>query len=241
MEKLRINRFLSAAGYCSRREADRLIHEGRVLLNGKTAEPGSQVSAEDIVTVDNMQVCLSERHILLLFYKPRGIVSSTVSQRGEPNVVDYLSYSSRVYPVGRLDKESEGLLLMTNQGKLADQLLRAANYHEKEYEVDVDRLVTKPFLEKMAGGVPILNTVTRPCRIWKTGKKSFRIILTQGLNRQIRRMCEACGYHVVRLKRVRIVNLTLDGLEPGQYREASRKEWEGLLDALEGDRTVFHQ
>ena len=229
---IRINKFLSETGVCSRREADRLIASGRVSVNGHAAEPGERISSEDDVLVDGKKVTKEERRVLLLFYKPRGIVCSTRKQRQETTVTEYLKYPLRIYPIGRLDKESEGLLLMTNQGDLVNRIMRAGNRHEKEYLVTVDRPVTDEFLKNMASGVPILDTVTRPCTVERTGKKSFRIILTQGLNRQIRRMCEYFGYHVTTLKRIRIMNLTLDGIPEGGYREISSEEWRTLTSML---------
>ena len=210
---IRINKYLSAAGVCSRREADQLTDAGRVFLDGRP------VKAET-------------RQVLLLFYKPRGIVCSTKKQRQETTVTEFLDYPVRVYPVGRLDKDSEGLLLLTNQGDLVNRIMRAGNYHEKEYEVTVDKKITETFIRKMSSGVPILGTVTRPCTVYKTGDKSFSIILTQGLNRQIRRMCEYLGYHVCTLKRIRIMNLTLDGLKCGEYREICGDEWKKLNELI---------
>ena len=233
-EKIRINKFLSDAGVCSRREADRLTEEGRVTVNGETASTGMKISPEDRICIDGKPVTIQKKKILLLFNKPRGIVCSTKQQREEMTVTEYLDYPVRIYPVGRLDKESQGLLLLTNEGSLVNRIMKAGNYHEKEYQVTVNRPVTPEFIRGMSGGVPILDTVTRPCQVIKTGKNSFRIILTQGLNRQIRRMCEYFGYKVVTLKRVRIMNLTLDGLEEGKYREitpAERKKLEEMLSS----------
>ena len=201
-EKIRINKYLSEAGFCSRREADSLIQNGRVTVEGHKAEP--------------------EEKVLLLFHKPRGVVCSTKKQRQETTVTEYLNYPVRIYPIGRLDKESEGLLLLTNQGDLVNKIMRAGNYHEKEYLVTVNKPVDGEFVKKMSSGIPILDTITRPCFVEKTGRNSFRIILTQGLNRQIRRMCEYLGYHVCTLKRIRIMNLTLDGLKCGEYREIEK-------------------
>jgi len=226
--KIRINKYLSEAGFCSRREADSLIQDGRVTVEGHKAEPGEKISPDMIVSVDGKPVKKVEKKVLLLFYKPRGVVCSTKKQRQETTVTEYLNYPVRIYPVGRLDKESEGLLLLTNQGDLVNKIMRAGNYHEKEYLVTVNKPVTDGFVKKMSSGVPILDTVTRPCFVEKTGKNSFRIILTQGLNRQIRRMCEYLGYQVLTLKRIRIMDLTLDGLKEGEYREATRIEWENL-------------
>ena len=232
MEKIRINKYLSDAGICSRREADRLIQDGRVTVDGHIALQGERVSSEAEVYLDGVKAVKEERRVLLLFYKPRGIVCSTKKQRQEMTVTEYLNYPVRIYPVGRLDKESEGLLLMTNQGDLVNRIMRAGNRHEKEYLVTVNKPFDDEFLEKMAAGVSILDTITRPCMITRIGKKSFRIILTQGLNRQIRRMCEYFGYQVTSLKRVRIMNLTLDGIREGSYREITPSEWKVLSGML---------
>ena len=229
-EKMRINKYLAFHGVCSRREADVLIGEGRVRINGRAAVNGDRVSETDEVTLDEEPVRQADPPVILLFNKPRGVVCSTRRQRDETTVTEYLHYPVRIFPVGRLDKDSEGLLLLTNRGELSDRILRGSNYHEKEYRVTVDRPVTDDFLLRMASGVPILNTVTRPCKVERTGKKSFRIILTQGLNRQIRRMCEVLGYQVLDLKRVRILNLELGDLKDGEYREISRKEYEELKE-----------
>lgn len=234
MESIRINKYLSDAGICSRREADRLLEAGRIRINGIQAAPGDRVTEDAKVTLDGKAIRREEKKVLLLFYKPRGIVCSTKKQREETTVTEYLDYPIRIYPVGRLDKESEGLLLMTNQGDLVNRIMRAGNYHEKEYLVTVDREVTEEFLRGMRQGVPILDTITRPCQAERTGKHSFRIVLTQGLNRQIRRMCEYFGYHVTSLKRIRIMNLTLEGLSPGAFREITKKEWKTLQEMIQG-------
>ena len=233
-EKMRINKYLAARGVCSRREADVLIDAGRVTINGRPAVKGDQAGEEDLVMLDGKPVRQADRPVLLLFNKPAGIVCSTKQQKKEVTVTEYLRYPVRIFPVGRLDKDSEGLLLLTNQGELSDRILRGSNYHEKEYVVTVNRPVTEAFVTAMASGVPILDTVTRPCKVVRTGEKTFRIILTQGLNRQIRRMCEALGYRVTNLRRIRIMNLHLDGLSTGQYREASPEESEVLLRMLDG-------
>ena len=229
---MRLNKFLSDAGVCSRREADRWAEAGRVLVDGEVARPGCQVGPGSQVLVDGRPVEPEQEKVLLAVYKPRGIVCTTARHAGEKNIVDLVAYPKRLYPVGRLDKESEGLILMTNMGELMDQILRSRNGHEKESLVQIDRPVTLEFLEKMRGGVPILDTVTRPCTVEKTGPDRFRIVLTQGLNRQIRRMCEALGCRVVSLKRVRVVNLTLGDLKPGEYREVLGEERQALLAAL---------
>ena len=227
-EKIRINKYLSEAGFCSRREADSLIRNGRVTVEGHVAEPGERITTDTVVFVDGKPVKKVEKKVLLLFHKPRGVVCSTRKQRQETTVTEYLNYPVRIYPIGRLDKESEGLLLLTNQGDLVNKIMRAGNYHEKEYLVTVNKQVDSDFVKKMSSGIPILDTITRPCFVEKTGRNSFRIILTQGLNRQIRRMCEYLGYQVLSLKRVRIMELTIDGLKEGGYREATQEEWKKL-------------
>lgn len=230
---IRINKYLSDAGYCSRREADRLIEAGRVRVDGRRALAGEKVPQDAQVLVDGKPVAKEERKILLLFYKPVGIVCSTRKQGRDMTVTEYLDYPVRIYPAGRLDKDSEGLLLLTNEGELVDRMMRARNAHEKEYLVTVDRPVNETFLKGMRSGVPILDTITRKCRVEQTGKKSFRIVLTQGLNRQIRRMCEYFGYRVISLKRIRILNLTLGSLKSGEWREITpveRKELERILN-----------
>ena len=186
-EKIRINKFLSDAGVCSRREADRMILEGRITVNGEEAVSGQKVSGKDEICIDQIPVEKNEKKVLLLFNKPRGIVCSTKKQRQETTVTEYLDYPLRIYPVGRLDKESQGLLLLTNEGDLVNKIMRAGNRHEKEYFVTVNKPVDESFIRRMSAGVPILDTVTRPCQVVQTGACSFRIILTQGLNRQIRR------------------------------------------------------
>lgn len=231
----RLNKFLADSGYCSRREADRLIEEGRVTVDGRTGILGDKILPGMTVKVNGKALTGQGEKVYLLLNKPAGIVC-TADSREPMNVVDYLGYPVRVYPVGRLDKDSEGLLLMTSDGDIVNRLLRAAGGHEKEYEVMVDRAVTPDFLEKMAAGVPILDTVTLPCKIRRTGEKSFNIILVQGLNRQIRRMCEALGYRVTYLRRIRIMNLRLGKMQPGQWRELTSGELETLLRSLTGER-----
>ena len=231
----RLNKFIADSGYCSRREADRLIEEGRVTVDGRTGVLGDKILPGMTVKVNGKALTGQGEKVYLLLNKPAGIVC-TADSREPMNVVDYLDYPVRVYPVGRLDKDSEGLLLMTSDGDIVNRLLRAAGGHEKEYEVMVDRAVTPDFLEKMAAGVPILDTVTLPCKIRRTGEKSFNIILVQGLNRQIRRMCEALGYRVTYLRRIRIMNLRLGKMQPGQWRELTSGELETLLRSLTGER-----
>lgn len=228
---MRINRYISDSGCCSRREADRLIAEGRVRINGRVAQLGQKVQPDDSVTLDGKPVTGSGPKKYLALYKPRGIVC-TADPREKYNVVDYLGYPERVYPVGRLDKDSEGLLIMTSDGDIVNRLLRAAGGHEKEYQVTVDRPVTAEFLRRMAAGVPVLDRITLPCRVRRTGKFSFDIILVQGLNRQIRRMCEYQGYRVKELRRVRIMNIELGDMQPGDWRELTKVELDMLMRSL---------
>ena len=225
---MRLNKYLSDAGVCSRRQADRLVEEGRVRIDDHVALLGEQVEEGQRVFVDGEEAILQHKKIILAFHKPKGIVC-TAEKREKNNIIDYIHYPERIYPMGRLDKESEGLILLTNDGELMNEILRARNYHEKEYEVKVDRPVTKDFLRRMSQGVEILDTVTRPCEVRQTGMCSFRIVLTQGLNRQIRRMCEALGYRVRDLKRYRIMNIHLGDLESGKYRQLTPQEYEELL------------
>lgn len=235
-EKIRLNKYLAAAGICSRREADTLIRDGRVMLDGRTAVLGDTVSPESSVLVDGKPVGGKKEQVILLFHKPKGVLCTTRDPRAKGiNVIDYIGYPERIFPVGRLDQDSEGLLLLTNDGDLSDAILRARNFHEKEYIVTVDRPVTEEFLTRMAAGVPILDTVTRPCRVFRTGKDTFHIILTQGLNRQIRRMCETLGYEVKRLVRIRIMNLELGDLPEGKWRPVTDKEKQILEKGLARD------
>ena len=229
---MRLNKYLSDAGVCSRREADRLTEAGEIMVNGKRAETGMQVEPGDIVAVKGKTIVPEEKKVYLAFNKPRGIVC-TAEKREKNNVIDYLSYPVRIYPVGRLDKDSEGLLLMTNDGAIVNGIMRARNRHEKEYQVEVNKEITPEFLKKMASGVPILDTVTRPCRIRKTGERSFTIILTQGLNRQIRRMCEHFGYEVKKLERTRIMNVSLSGIPLGEWRDLTDDELIDLFKLIE--------
>ena len=228
---VRLNKYLSEAGVCSRREADKLIAAGQVTVDGVRAETGMKVEPWQVVRIGKKQVSRQEEMIVLAVNKPRGIVC-TEERRERDSIVRFLNYPVRITYVGRLDKDSEGLLLMTNNGDIINKMMRAANKHEKEYKVTVDKEITEDFLKKMAAGVPILDTVTRPCTVKKIGKYTFSIILTQGLNRQIRRMCEALGYEVKDLLRVRVMNITLDGLKDGQYRKLTDQELNELYDQL---------
>ena len=234
-EGVRINKFLSEAGVCSRREADRLLEQGRVYIDNMPAKEGERVYKGQRVTLDGKFITREEEEIYLAFYKPKGIVCTTASEEnGEKvkNVVDYIGYKKRVYPVGRLDMSSEGLILLTNQGDIMEKILRSRYEHEKEYFVKVDHKISDNFLRQMGNGVPILDTVTKPCKIWKEDDYSFHIILTQGLNRQIRRMCEYFGYRVVHLRRDRVMNITLKGLKKGRYRHLTADEVKELKSQL---------
>lgn len=239
-EPMRLNKFLSDAGVCSRRQADRYVEQGRILIDGEPAQMGQKVLASQDIRVDGKRVSVSRKQIVLAVNKPKGIVCTT-EKREKDNIVDFIGYPERIYPVGRLDKDSEGLILMTNDGELMNEILKARNYHEKEYEVTINRPVTNAFLKQMSEGVEILDTVTRPCKVKRTGVYTFRIILTQGLNRQIRRMCEACGYRVRELKRLRIMNIHLGSLPTGEYREITGEEL-SKLEKLAGREPggVYH-
>ena len=228
---MRLNKYLSDAGVCSRREADRLVEEGKILVDGVQATLGMQVTAEQEILVNGKKVEREEKKTLLVFHKPRG-VECTTSPKVKNNVISYIGYPIRVYYVGRLDKDSEGLLLLTNEGELVNKIMRAGNCHEKEYVVTVDKPITREFIQKMKNGVPVLGTVTRKCQVFQTGKRTFQIILTQGMNRQIRRMCEYLGYRVKRLKRVRVMNICLGDLPVGKYREATAEEMQVLREMI---------
>lgn len=240
MEKTRINKYLSEVGYCSRRAADKLLEEGRITINGKIPELGTKVSDEDEIFVDGISIRKNqqEKHVYIAFNKPVGIVCTTDTQREKNNIIDYINHSKRIFPIGRLDKPSEGLILMTSDGDIVNKILRARNNHEKEYIVRVDKPITPKFLEKMRNGVPILDTVTKKCEVEQIDTMTFRIILTQGLNRQIRRMCEFLGYEVKKLKRIRIMNIHLD-LPIGKWRDLSEKEMKELDKLLEGSQKTF--
>ena len=223
-EATRINKYLSEVGYCSRRASDKLIDEGRVRINGVIPEKGTKVLPGDVVSVDGKTINEpQEDFIYIAFNKPIGIVCTTDTIREKDNIIDYINYPKRIFPIGRLDKPSEGLIFLTNDGDIVNKILRARNNHEKEYEVTVNKPITKSFIQKMSGGVPILDTVTRKCFVKQTGTFTFTIILTQGLNRQIRRMCEFLDYRVTKLKRVRIMNIKLD-VPAGKWRYLNQDE-----------------
>ena len=236
---MRLNKFLASIGVCSRREADKAIEAGRVMINGQVVELGATVGDEDLVSFDGRYIGMGKdvekiKPIIIAFNKPEGLVCTTSDNDGAMNVVDYIGMKERIYPVGRLDKDSSGLLLLTNQGSLTNSLLRAANYHEKEYIVKVNKDIDDAFINKMANGIYLyeLKTKTRKCKVKKLNKNTFSIVLTQGLNRQIRRMCLACGMKVQKLNRVRIVNIKLDGLALGDYRNLSDEEIKKLYKEL---------
>lgn len=223
-QSTRINKYLSEVGYCSRRGADKLIEEGRVTINGTVPEMGTKVSEGDEVRVDGGLISVpKDKPVYLAFNKPVGIVCTTDTNVEKDNIIDFINYPKRIFPIGRLDKPSEGLIFLTNDGDIVNKILRARNNHEKEYLVTVNKPVTKDFINKMSNGVPILDTVTRKCEVKQIDKFNFRIILTQGLNRQIRRMCEYLDYRVIKLKRTRIMNVSLD-IPIGKWRDITTGE-----------------
>lgn len=230
MEQIRLNKYLAQCGVCSRREADKLIEQGKVLVNGRAATAGQQVSAADEIKVNNKVLQGRNEKKVLAFYKPIGVTCTEKDPHAEKIITDMIHYPVRVTYAGRLDKDSEGLLLLTNDGDLINAMMRGANRHEKEYIVKVDKEITPDFLSKMAGGIYLkeLDIATRECEVEKIGKFTFRIVLTQGVNRQIRRMCKVCGYQVKNLKRIRVVNILLDNLKPGEYREIEGEELKQL-------------
>ena len=238
--KKRINKYLSEAGYCSRRAADKLILAGRVTINGTTAELGSKVDLNDLVLVDGKSIIKKDdNYVYIAFNKPIGIVCTTDTKAEKDNIIDYINFPIRIFPIGRLDKPSEGLILLTNDGDIVNKILRARNNHQKEYVVRVNRPISQEFVRKMSSGVPILDTVTQPCTVEKLDKFTFRIILTQGLNRQIRRMCEYLGYEVTKLKRIRIMNIHLD-LPVGKWRNLTAAEL-NKLNALLSDSSKINE
>lgn len=224
MQLTRINKYLSEAGFCSRREADKLVEQGRVTINGKLPEMGTKVAEDDIVNVDGKTIFnLDEKPVYLAFNKPVGIVCTTDTAVEKDNIIDYINYPKRIFPIGRLDKASEGLIFLTDDGDIVNKILRARYNHEKEYIVTVNRPLTSNFLQRMSMGIPILDTMSKKCEVERLGKFDFKIILTQGLNRQIRRMCEYLGYEVNNLKRVRIMNVVLD-IPTGEWRDLTSQE-----------------
>lgn len=227
-EGIRLNKYIASSGLCSRREADTLIESGKVTINGETAVQGSKVMDGDIVLVNGRKVTPDDDMVYIAFNKPLG-VTCTTDKRDPSNIIDYIGFDERIFPVGRLDKNSSGLILLTNDGSIVNKLLRAENGHEKEYLVTVNRPYDKNFLRSMESGVPVLGQLTLPCKLKPAGDKTFKIILHQGLNRQIRRMCEYLGYKVTRLKRIRFMNIELGGLETGKWRYLTSSEKKELL------------
>lgn len=222
-DSINLNKFISSTGICSRREADKLIAEGRVTINGKPTQLGNRVHAGDVVKVDGKPLKAKPKTIYIALNKPVGIVSTTDSKERK-NIVKYINHPERLFPIGRLDKPSEGLIFLTNDGDIVNKILRAGNNHEKEYIVTVDKEIDENFVRKMSNGIPILGTVTKKCKVEKLSKYVFKIVLTQGLNRQIRRMCEYLGYEVTKLKRTRIMNVSLSGIKYGDWRELTQQE-----------------
>ena len=237
----RINKFLSEVGYCSRREADKLIDAGRVTINGVIPEMGTKITADDVVAVDGVEITNTKTSfVYLAFNKPVGIVCTTDTGVEKDNIIDFINYPKRIFPIGRLDKPSDGLILLTDDGDIVNKILRASNNHEKEYIVTVDRPISQTFIERMSGGIPLaeLNKTTKKCQVEKLGTYKFKIILTQGLNRQIRRMCDYLNYEVQTLKRVRIMNIKLD-TPVGEYRELTKEEFIELNALLEDSTKTF--
>ena len=235
----RLNKFLSEAGYCSRRAADKLIEEGRVTVNGKHPEMGTKVSSTDEVSVDGKVVSIKKKsRVYIAFNKPVGVVCTTDTRVEKNNIIDFINDPSRIFPIGRLDKDSEGLILLTDDGDIVNKILRSSNNHEKEYIVRVDKPISQTFVKRMSEGVPILDTMTKPCRVQKLSRDSFKIVLTQGLNRQIRRMCSYLDYEVESLKRVRIMNINLMS-DVGEYRNLTKEELNTLNKALKSSKKTW--
>jgi len=228
---LRINKFISETGFCSRREADKLVEAGRVTINGTKAELGSQAEDGDDVRIDGKPIAEKSKHVYIALNKPVGITCTTETHV-EGNIVDFIGHSERIFPIGRLDKDSDGLILLTNDGDIVNKILRAEERHEKEYVVTVDKPITPMFLRGMASGVKVLGSMTLPCKTEQVADRVFRIILTEGRNRQIRRMCSAFGYQVRRLTRERIMNIHIGKLKIGQWRELTSEEFEGLMSRI---------
>ncbi len=239
LSQTRINKYLSEVGFCSRRAADKLIEQGRVTINNVIPEMGTKITAGDIVKVDGELVSLSKtKAVYLAFNKPIGIVCTTDTKVEKDNIIDFINYPSRIFPIGRLDKPSEGLIFLTNDGDIVNKILRARNHHEKEYIVTVNKPITESFLIKMRNGVPILDQVTRKCKVEQIGSHQFRIVLTQGLNRQIRRMCEYLDYRVKKLKRIRIMNVKLD-IPVGKWRDLTKEELKEINNLVADSSKTF--
>ena len=232
-DSISLNKFISSTGICSRREADKWIEAGRVAINGQKAVKGNRVNHGDKVTIDGRPLKVRDQPVYLLFHKPPG-VTTTTDRRDKDNIIDFIGYKKRIFPIGRLDKASSGLIIMTNDGDMVNKILRKENQHEKEYIVKVNKLITKQFISRMSKPIPMLGTRTLPAKVFQLNAQLFKIILIQGLNRQIRRMCEYCGYKVISLKRIRIMHLELGDLRPGQWREMSKEELKLLNHRLDG-------
>ena len=236
----RINKYLSEVGYCSRRAADKLIEEGRVTVNGQVPEKGTKITAEDKVYVDGeLIITPDENHVYIALNKPRGIVCTTDTKAEKDNIVDYIGHPKRIFPIGRLDKPSEGLILLTSDGDIVNKILRARNNHEKVYEVRVNKPITKKFIEQMGSGIPIMDTVTKKCKVEQIDKFYFRITLTEGLNRQIRKMCDYLSYEVYKLKRIRIMNIKIDDIPYGEWRDLSQKELDEINGLVADSRKTY--
>jgi len=239
-ETTRINKYLSEIGFCSRRAADKLIEQNRVTINGKVPEMGTKVSQSDEIKVDGKLITKPNKKLVYIaFNKPIGIVCTTDTKVEKDNIIDYINYPERIFPIGRLDKPSEGLIFLTNDGDIVNKILRARNHHQKEYLVTVDKPITKDFIDKMSNGIPILDTVTRKCRVKQIGKYKFKIILTQGLNRQIRRMCEYLNYNVLKLRRIRIMNVSLD-IPVGEWRDLTEKELKEIKRLVSSSKKIHN-
>ncbi|WP_298836504.1 23S rRNA pseudouridine(2604) synthase RluF [Clostridium sp.] len=229
--KTRLNKFISETGFCSRREADKLIDRGKVTVNGAIPEMGTKVSNDDDIKINGNELKNKEDHIYLAFNKPIGITCTT-EHKINGNIIDFINYPKRIFPIGRLDKASQGLIFLTNDGDIVNKILRSGNSHEKEYIVTVDKPISPDFIKNMANGIPVLDTITKKCLVRKQSKYVFKIILTQGLNRQIRRMCEYLGYCVMRLERLRIMNVSIDNLPTGRWRYLSKSELMGINNLI---------
>ena len=234
-EHISLNKYISETGLCSRREADKLIEAGRVKINDVVARKGNRATATDKVYIDDVLITKETKPVYVALNKPVGIVCTT-DQREPENIIDYLGFQERIFPIGRLDKMSQGLILLTNDGDIVNEILRAGNYHEKEYIVTVNKPIDSSFIKSMSAGVPILDTVTNPCKVTQIDEFTFKIILTQGLNRQIRRMCEYLDYHVRSLNRVRIMNISMDGIDYDTWRYLTEKEISELMDLVKDSR-----